>query len=130
WVEMGGDPGRIVIHREAGGRSYLDSVERVVHIGSDLNPGPGSDPNARMRWRAALAHELRHLQRLDEGRIIEPVHLDEAITDLEACSFPQLTPAIREELEADALQRLYCLLEEKKSMDVLKNNDKRRNNSA
>ncbi|MBN2327680.1 MAG: hypothetical protein JXR73_11055 [Candidatus Omnitrophica bacterium] len=114
WVEMGGDPDRIVIHREAGGRSYLDAVEGVIHIGSDLNPVSGSDPNARMRWRAALAHELRHLQRCDEGRIIEPIHLDEAVADLEACAFPQLTPAIREELAADALQRLYCYLEERK----------------
>lgn len=112
WIELGGDPRRIVIHKESGSRSYLDEVEGVVHIGGDINPGQGSDPNSNMRWRAALAHELRHLQRFESGLLLETGHLDEAITDLEACAFPQLTPAMRDELAADALQRLY-LYEEK-----------------
>jgi hypothetical protein len=117
WIEMGGDPCRIRIHRESGSRCYLDDMEGIVHIGSDINPGRGSDPNSSMRWRAALAHELRHLQRFDCGRLLKPGHLDEAITDLECCAYPQITPAIRDELIADALQRLYCWVDGEKEVD-------------
>lgn len=109
WIELGGDPQRLVIHRQSGSRCYLDEENGVIHIGSDLNPGTGSDPNSAMRWRAALAHELRHLQRFESGLALSPGPLDEAITSLEACAYPPLTPAIREELAADALQRLYEL---------------------
>lgn len=116
WIELGGDPNRIRIHRESGSRCYLDEVEGIIHIGSDINPGHGSDPNSFMRWRAALAHELRHLQRFESGLLLETGHLDEAITDLEACAYPQITSAIRDELVADALQRLYGLVEEKKEV--------------
>ncbi len=107
WRELGGDPARLVIDRSPGGRCRLDKAEGVIRVGSDINPGKGSDPNSAMRWRAALAHELRHLQRFDSGLQETPGPLDEAITDLEACAFPRLTPAIRDELAADALQRLY-----------------------
>ncbi|RJP30451.1 MAG: hypothetical protein C4527_09755 [Candidatus Omnitrophota bacterium] len=107
WNELGGLPERLVIDRASGSRCRLDEAEGIIHIGSDINPGPGTSPNASLRWRAALAHEYRHLQRFDSGNVLPPGPLDEAITDLEACAFPQLTPAIREELTADALQRLY-----------------------
>ncbi|MFB3786388.1 MAG: hypothetical protein ACE15F_08460 [bacterium] len=114
WREMGGDPARLVIDRSPGSRCRLDEAEGIIRVGGDINPGKGTDPNSSMRWRAVLAHELRHLQRFDSG-IQEPAGpLDEAITDLEACAFPRLTPAIRDELAADALQRLYQYVEELK----------------
>ena len=115
WLELGGTPDRLVINRTEGSRCYLDEIDGVVHIGSDINSGPGTSPNASMRWRAVLVHELRHLQRWDNGCRLPPGPLDEAITDLEACAFPQITPAIRDELIADALQRLYSLVHSNKS---------------
>lgn len=111
WVELGGDINLLIIDRLPGSRCILDESEGKIHIGSDVNPGAGTDANSSMRWRAVVAHELRHLQRFNQGCRLSPGHLDEAITSLEACAFPQLTPAIREELIADALQRLYALME-------------------
>ncbi len=116
WIVLGGNPGKLVINRNPGTRSYLDELEGIIHIGSNINPGKGTSPNASMRWRAAVAHELRHLQRYENKKQVKKAGpLDEAITDLEACAYPQLTPAIREELTADALQRLYEVIEEKNS---------------
>ncbi len=112
WAALGGNPGSLVIDRIAGSRCYLDEAEGVIHVGSDINAGKGTSPNSNMRWRAALAHELRHLQRFESGIQLPSGPLDEAITNLEACAYPQLTPAIREELAADALQRLYQYVEE------------------
>lgn len=114
WRELGGDPARLVIDRSPGSRCWLDEAAGVIHIGADINPGAGTDPNSSMRWRAVLAHELRHLQRFDTGCQEQPGPLDEALTDLEACALPQLTPALRDELAADALQRLYQYVEELK----------------
>ncbi|HOJ59993.1 MAG TPA: hypothetical protein PK878_06870 [bacterium] len=117
WHELGGDPERLVIDCSSGSRCRLDEAEGVIYVGADINPGEGTDPNSSMRWRAALAHELRHLQRFDTGCQEEPGPLDEALTDLEACAYPQLPPAIRDELAADALQRLYQYINEMKQRE-------------
>ncbi|MGI6454705.1 MAG: hypothetical protein ACOX5R_03680 [bacterium] len=114
WQVLGGSPDRLIINRSSNSRCFLDVQTGMVHIGSDVNCGRATDPNSRMRWRAVVAHELRHQQRYDSDLLLSSVHLDEAITDLEACALPQLTPHIREELTADALQRLYLHVEEMK----------------
>ena len=112
WKELGGPSHRLRIDPSPDSHTHFDDAEGIVQVGSDLNPGPGISPNSRLRWRAVLAHELRHLQRHDSGVAHPPGPLDEAITDLEACAYPEVTSAIREELMEDALQRLYLLARE------------------
>lgn len=112
WEALGGDPGRLVIHSEAGSRTCYSDTDRKAHIGADIFPGKGVDPNTTMGWQAAVAHELCHLERHDAGRALKSGHLDEAITDLEAYRYTLLKKGMKEELAADALQRLYLLAKE------------------
>jgi hypothetical protein len=61
-----------------------------------------------MCWQAVVAHELRHMQRQDEGVVLPHGHLDEAITSLEAATISTLSSEQQGELLEDALQRV-CL---------------------
>ena len=112
WSALGGDPARLVINHQAESRTYFSDEDRKVHIGADVFPGHGADPNTIMSWQASLTHEYQHLQRHDAGRSLPPGHLDEAITDLEASQYNLLSRLMKNELVADALQRLYLLAKE------------------
>ncbi len=87
WDMLGGDPQRTEADRAEGSRTAFSPATGKVRFGSDVYPGRGGSPNERLSMQAAVAHELRHLQRHDEGlTLVQPglEHIDEAVTSLEA----------------------------------------------
>jgi hypothetical protein len=109
WEVLGGDPSQVAVDRRAGSRTCFVPATRTVCFGSDVNPGTGASPNERMSWQAVVAHELRHLQRHEQGVALPRGHLDESLTSLEAATVSTLSAEQQQELLEDALQRV-CLL--------------------
>jgi hypothetical protein len=111
WDMLGGDPKRIQIDRAEGSRTAFNPRTGKVRFGSDVYPGRGGSPNERLSMQAAVAHELRHLQRHEQAlALAEPdlEHIDEAMTSLEAARLcPALNELQRFQLVLDAIQRLY-----------------------
>lgn len=106
WEALGGEPEQLEIDCSPRSKTVFDEAKGIVRVGADINPGPGLNPNTRLRWRAALAHEYTHLKRHQSGRAGKQGPLEEAITSLEACLHPEVTEAMCQELIAEALQRL------------------------
>lgn len=83
-----------------------------IRFGPDIQPGPGVlDPNSMLSVPAAAAHELSHYHRWRDGIELTDealVHLDEALTSLDAVSRFQgkLSEFDVRQLVADAHQRL------------------------
>lgn len=112
WEMLGGAPDRFWVDRCKETATAYDSKTRLVRFGSDVYPGSGRSPNEAMGMSATIAHELRHLQRHDEGIALDEPDLesaDEAITSLEATRYEALSVLQRWELVWDALQRLHRL---------------------
>jgi len=112
WAMLGGDPERVDVDHRSGTTTAYDPRTRKVRFGSDVYPGLGRSPNEAMSMPAVVAHELRHLERHDEGVAFDDADLasaDEALTSLEATRYLGLTTAERWQLIWDALQRLHGL---------------------
>jgi hypothetical protein len=96
-------------HRHSS-RTRFNETSGKVHLGADVKPGRGMEANSRMSVLACLAHELAHAERFEIGfqRPIEfPDSLiDEAETSLHASFMPVLSSTEREDLVADASDRL------------------------
>ena len=81
----------------------------ILYIGSDILPGTDTlNPNSSLDRLAALAHEVTHWWRHDEGREWEKSDLDEIATSLQAItlSWGELRPRHVRQLVEDALARL------------------------
>jgi hypothetical protein len=112
WEALGGDPGRMVVDLGPETATVYDPKERTVRFGSDVYPGTGRSPNEAMSMPAAVAHELRHLERHDEGVALDAPELEsaeECITSLEATRYLALTSVEKWQLVWDAIQRLSML---------------------
>src|SRR5262245_10821258 len=113
WKNLCGDRERELIIDEAhqhSSRTRFNETSGKVHLGADVKPGRGIEANSRMSVLACLAHELAHAERFEIGfqRPIEfPDNLiDEAETSLHASFMPVLSSTEREDLVADASDRL------------------------
>ena len=83
-----------------------------VYFGKDIYPGPSVlDPNSALSMKAAVAHEISHFHRWQDGHELPlGVHrdLDEGLTSLDAALrfSGDLTPHEIQQLIRDAMQRL------------------------
>jgi len=81
----------------------------ILYIGSDILPGTDTlNPDSSLDRVAALAHEVTHCWRYDEGRAWEKSDLDEIATSLQAITlfWSELRPRHVKQLVEDALARL------------------------
>lgn len=97
-----------------------DGDEQVAEVifGADIFPGANIiDANSTLGMKAAAAHEICHWRRHVDMREIDEVelmHIDEALTSLEAARrFPKhLSVQDVEQLIGDAMQRLKLFVDE------------------
>lgn len=91
-------------------RTHFSESDGLIHLGADVKPGVGIEPNSRMSILACLAHELAHAERFELGfqrSVGLPDNLiDEAEASLHASFHPVLNAKDREDLIEDARDRL------------------------
>ena len=113
WEVLIGEERRELVITEApnhSSRTHFDERDGKVHLGADVKPGSGIEPNSRMSILACLAHELAHVQRFERefqrSITLPDCLIDEAETSLHASFHPVLNRKDREDLIEDARDRL------------------------
>ena len=95
-----------------------------IFVGSDIFPGVNVlNPNQRVDYVAAAAHEIMHCQRINNKSEIDEMEfaeIEEAITSLHAaCAFRyELNPSQIEQLISDAAERLMGFVFKSRSQKV------------